>query len=239
MLSTLKFPVVYFAHLFRLFALLIFLLALNVLGFSQERIVDDAAITKYRSFQIETWLAQYESVFMPAVGVNHWLELGAGLSFDTQDNLSFSGLILETKFINADYETTGQSIGLVIGHVLDDMLNYDELYIYAPYSRLILNATSVMHLNAGMAYHGYNHEQAEKSVHFLYGIRGDFGVLPRFDLLGGIFGENLDPGFYAGFRYHLLPDLLEIIVTYGRGFRPDDRFPGLSFQLSLIPDQLW
>lgn len=228
-----------FFQRFRLFILLPLFALLHFSVYSQERIVDDAAITKYRSFQIETWLAQYESVFMPAVGVNNWLEIGTGLSFDTKDNLSFSGLILETKFINTDYEEAGQSFGLVIGHVLDNTFQYDELYVYAPYSRLILNNTSVMHVNAGIAYHGYHSETGDKSLHYLYGIRGDFGAHSRFDLLGGLFGENLDLGFYAGFRYHLLPDQLEIIVTYGRGFRPDNPFPGLSIQLSFIPDQLW
>jgi len=211
----------------------------SMLAMGQERIVDDAAITKYRSFQIETWLAQYESVFMPAIGVNHWWELGVGLVFDTRNQMAFDGMMLETKFINADYEEKGQSVGLVAGTILNNQFRSEEFYAYIPYSRLILRGSSVMHVNAGVSSHAGNNEENIMETHFIYGIRGDFGVHERLDILAGIFAENLEPGFYAGFRYHLLPDLLEIIVTYGSGFMPGERFPGLSLQLSIIPDQLW
>ncbi len=215
------------------------LIMLSLWSRAQERIVDDAAITKYRSFQIETWLAQYESVFMPAVGVNHWWELGAGLVFDTGERTGFAGLMLETKFINTDYEDAGQSFGLVAGTILNNHFRSEEYYAYIPYSRLILWESSVMHVNAGVSRHAENNDDGIMEMHFIYGVRSDFGVHERFDILAGIFAENLEPGFYAGFRYHLFPDLLEIIGTYGRGFTPGMRFPGLSLQLSFIPDQLW
>jgi len=202
---------------------------------AQERIVDDAAITNYRSFQIETWYGQFESVFMPAIGANEWLEIGTGLIFDSENQLRFNGFMPEIKVINNDYEVNGSSLGVVMGMVFDSEVNFSELYLYIPYSRLLLEEKLILHLNAGLNYIPSNTEK----INAIYGMRCDIPLYNRWGLITGVFAENLDFSFYGGARYQLIPELIELIATFGQGFSPVFKTPGFAVQLTFTPDQLW
>lgn len=119
---------------------------------AQERIVDDAAITNFRSFQIETWYGQFESVFMPAIGANQWLEIGFGVIFDSEDDFNFHGVLPEVKAVKNNFEIDGYSWGGVMGLSLNKELKADEFYFYAPFSRSLFSNALVLHINAGINY---------------------------------------------------------------------------------------
>lgn len=199
---------------------------------AQQFLVDDAAVTTERSFQIETWYGEYESVLMPAVGVTSWLELGVGFEFDTRNNFELGAIGFEAKGVTADFEEEGQAFGLVTGFVFDESFAFDEFFFYVPYSRLILNESSVLHLNLGAAIHDGNFE-------VLYGIGGDFGIHERVSLIAEVFAENDNFLYHGGLRFSLVPDLLAMDVMYGRGFRSGDTFPGMSVGIAYTPDRLW
>lgn len=215
-------------------AIQVLLLSPNLLN-AQERIVDDAAITTYRSFQIETWYAEYESAFIPAVSWNNWLETSVGLFFDTKNAFDFDQLMLEVKVISADYEEKGHAFALVVGTMIDKSAKLNELYAFVPYSRLFMGS-NVLHLNAGVT--TYNFDSNMKAA-VTYGARADWEIHDRVDILTGLFAENTTFGFYSGLRIQLIKDKLALIPTYGRGFLRGLKEPGFSIQLSITPDTLW
>ncbi len=199
---------------------------------AQQFFTDDAAVTTERSFQVETWYGEFESVFTPALGVNSWLELGVGFEFDTKNNFELGAMGFHAKGVTADFEEEGQAFGLVTGVVFDESFASDEFFFYVPYSRMILNESSALHLNLGTAFH-------DGSVEILYGVRGDFGVHDRVAVVAEVFAENDDFLYHGGLRFSLIPDLLEMDVMYGRGFRSGQEFPGISVGVSFTPDTLW
>ena len=202
---------------------------------AQERIVDDAAITNLRSFQIETWYGQFESVFMPAIGANQWLELGLGLIFDSETDFNYNGLMPEIKAIKNNFEIDSYSWGGVMGLLLSNDFKINEFYLYSPYSRNLMGGNLVLHINAGFNY-VWN---TSNELIATYGFRGDLHLFGPFDVLGGMYAENFDLSFYGGSRIAILPDFLEIILTYGQGIIPRFKMPGFAIQLSITPDQLW
>ncbi|TVQ49087.1 MAG: hypothetical protein EA362_04970 [Saprospirales bacterium] len=72
-----------------------------------------------------------------------------------------------------------------------------------------------------------------------YGLRSDIFLIERWGLIAGIYAENLDYSFYGGPRFEIVPDFLELILTYGQGFNQRIKMPGFAIQLSFTPEQLW
>lgn len=203
---------------------------------AQQMIVDDAAVTTERSFQIETWAGTEEAIFQPALALTGWLELTTGIAFSNSDSFEFAGFFTELKAVNRDVEAFGSAVGLVAAFGFDDDGNFGEFMSYVPYSRMILNHSSMLHLNAGFILedHGDGWD-----FHPIYGIRGDFGIHERLSLLGEIFAEETDFGLNGGVRIGLISGLLEMDITYGRGFERGFDFPGFNVGIAFTPDSLW
>lgn len=217
--------------------LLIFTLALfTQKADAQQMFVDDAEVTTYRSFQIETWYGSRESWFLTAISPIRGLEIGTGLGFDSRDGFDPVNWIFETKYAPGDLEEKGWAIGGVAGLLYDLDGDLEEVFAYIPFSRMIFNDTSVLHINAGF--------QALQEVDWEYelitGIRGDFGITDRFAILSEIAAANFGDIFYqGGLRISLIPDLLEMDITYGEGFRRMETAPGFNIGVALTPDRLW
>lgn len=203
---------------------------------AQQMITDDAAVTTPRSFQIETWAGTEEAIFQPAFAVTEWLELTTGLAFDTSGDFAFTGFFAELKAVNRDVEEFGSAFGLVAAFGFSDGGDFEEFMTYVPYSRMILGGSSMLHLNAGfvLADDGDDWEFTP-----IYGIRGDFGIHDRVSVLTEIFAESTDFGFNGGLRLGLIPGLLEMDITYGRGFESGFDFPGFNIGIAFTPDSLW
>ncbi len=203
---------------------------------AQQMVVDDAEITTHRSFQIESWYGTIESWMLPAVGVTSYLEVAAGLGFDSDNTFSPDLWMLEAKVVPGDLEDDGSAWGIVTGVMWDMDREMDELYAYIPYSRMMLNDSSVLHLNAGWAMFG-----GDETEHALiYGIRADIGLYDRISVLSELFTENVEtPSFQAGLRFELIDGLLEMDVTYGQGFQSGIDDPGLNIGLAFTPDRMW
>lgn len=101
---------------------------------------------------------------------------------------------------------------------------------------MMLNDTSVLHLNAGWAMFG----GVETEHALIYGIRADVGIYDRISVLSEVYTENLEtPSFQAGFRIGLIANLLEMDITYGQGFQSGMDEPGLNIGLAFTPDRMW
>lgn len=203
---------------------------------AQQMFVDDAEVTTFRSFQIETWYGSRESWFLTAISPVQGLEIGTGFGFDSRDGFDPASWILETKFEAVSLEERGWGIGTAAGILYNLDGDLEEVFAYVPYSQMILNNSSVMHINAGFqALQDQNWE-----YELITGIRGDFGITDRFTLLGEFAAANFGDLFYqGGFRITFIPDLLEMDVTYGEGIRRMETAPGFNIGISFTPDKLW
>jgi len=203
---------------------------------AQQMFVDDAAVTTERSFQIETWYGSRESWFLTAISPVKGLELGTGIGFDSRDDFDPANWILEAKYVPADLDERGSAIGIVTGMLFDFNANVEEVFAYVPYSRMILDDTSVLHINAGFE----AIQEDEWEYELITGLRGDFGLTDRFALLAEVAAANFsDPFYQGGIRISLVPDLLEMDITYGEGFRRQETAPGLNIGIAFTPDTLW
>lgn len=99
---------------------------------AQQMVVDDAEVTTHRSFQIESWYGTIDSWMLPAIGATSFLEVAAGLSFDSQDTFRADLWMLEGKIVPNDLEADGSAYGLVTGIMWDMDREMDELYAYIP-----------------------------------------------------------------------------------------------------------
>lgn len=211
---------------------------------AQQMFVDDAAVTTTNSFQIETWYGSRESWFLPAISPLIGLEIGAGIGFDSREGMDPANFVVEIKYVPVDLEEKGQAIGVAAGILYDLDGNLDELFIIAPYSRMILGNTSQLHLNLGFEavreFIGPENSVKEWEYEVIKGIRGDFGITDRFTILSEVAAANFDNFFYqGGLRVSLFPGLLEMDITYGDGFRRMETAPGFNFGITFTPDRLW
>ena len=203
---------------------------------AQQMFVDDAEVTTYRSLQIETWYGSRESWFLTAISPVRGLELGTGFGFDSRDGFDPANWVLEAKFVATDLEEKGWSMGGVAGLLYDLNGDLEEVFAYIPYSQMIFNNSSILHINAG--FEAVQEEEWEYEM--ITGIRGDFGITDRFALLGEVAAANFSDAFYqGGGRISLVPDLLEMDITYGEGFRRQETAPGFNVGIAITPDSLW
>ena len=100
--------------------LIIFILALfQQKADAQQMFVDDAEVTSYRSFQIETWYGSRESWFLTAISPVRGLEIGTGIGFETRDGFDPTNWIFEGKYVFGDLEERGWAFGGVAGLLYD------------------------------------------------------------------------------------------------------------------------
>ena len=214
---------------------------------AQQMIIDDAAVTTERSFQIETWYGTEESWFQPGVAVTPWLEFAPGLIFDSSNRFEAANWLLEFKAVPGDLEAEGYAYGLVAAPVFNFDGEIEEFFSYVPVSKMLPDQATVVHINMGIE--GTKNEfieatngspDSEWEWAFTTGIRGDFAISDRVTILSEIFTANFEtPSFQGGFRFSIIPDLMEMDLTYGQGFRSGMDYPGFNVGIAFIPDSLW
>ncbi|CAN5492329.1 hypothetical protein BH23BAC3_BH23BAC3_15930 [soil metagenome] len=203
---------------------------------AQQMFVDDAAVTTERSIQIETWYGSRESWFLTAISPVQGLELGTGIGVDSREGFNPSNWIMEVKFVPGGLEGDGSAVGFAAGALYNFDGEFEEYFAFIPYSRMILDDSSVLHFNVGFKAVWEEEWQYE----LITGLRGDFGITDRFALLGEVAAANFDDAFYQGrIRFSLVPDLLEMDITYGEGFRRQETAPGFNIGIAFTPDQIW
>jgi hypothetical protein len=164
--------------------LIIFSLALlHQTSDAQQMFVDDAEVTTYRSFQVEAWYGSRESWFLAAVSPIEGLELGTGIGFNSRDEFKAENWILEAKFVPMDLEAKGWSAGVVSGLLFDFDGEVEEVFAYIPFTKIVLDGSSMLHLNAGLE----AIQEEDWEYEFIKGIRADIGITERFMILSDAF----------------------------------------------------
>ncbi len=203
---------------------------------AQQMFVDDAEVTTHRSFQIETWYGSRESWFLTAISPVRGLEMGTSIGFDSREGFDPINWIFEGKYVPLDLEERGWAIGGVAGLLYDLGGDIEEIFAYIPYTQMIFNDSSVLHINAGFE----AVQEDDWGYELITGIRGDFGITERFAILSEVAAANFGDVFYqGGLRISLIPDLLEMDITYGEGFRRMETAPGFNIGMAFTPDSLW
>ena len=110
--------------------------------------------------------------------------------------------------------------------------NWGDPYFIVPFSFGIgedKDSRAVVHLNLGTT---RNREEARNLT--LWGIAAEKPVTERLTLVGEVYGENTrDPFYRAGGRFTVIPEMLDVDLTYvGRsGGSKEDRLWSIGFHL--------
>lgn len=204
---------------------------------AQQMVVDDATVVTPRSVQFEGWYGTEESWVQPAFSIATWFEVGPAVIFDTSNGFEPDNWLVELKAIPGDLDYDGYAYGFVFAPVFDFDLVFREFYFYSPITFEFLDGTSRFHVNVG--FDGVKEEEWDYG--FTSGIRGDFGLGSRLTILSEVFTTNFrEPAFQAGLRISVIPDRLELDVTYGEGFRRGlQDYPGFNVGIAITPGALW
>lgn len=205
---------------------------------AQQMIVDDAKVMIDKQAQLETWYGTEESWIQPSFSLSHLWDVTPGVIFNTGDDGSVSRLFGELKYIPSDLDFDGYSYGWVGAMYFDTEGRVKGVRTYIPFTKYILDRTSLVHLNIGLD--GRDNAAGDFEYGFTTGIRGDFGLTDRFAILSEVFTTDFEtPSFQAGIRFDVVPDLLNIDITYGESFKNDVSYPGFNVGISFRPNQVW
>lgn len=202
--------------------------------YSQQMVVDDAAVTTYGAFQVESWYGTKESWVLPAVSLMPGYEISFGSIFDTGNSFKHDTWLIENKYIYL--EANRNALGLVKGVTTNTGWSIQSIYAYIPYSRLIMENESILHLNLGFSLEKEN----EWGYEILYGIRTDLKIFDKYYLLAEMFSADTNkPGYQAGLRIVLLDELLELDITGGSDYDDNYDNPFFNFGIAYTPSKIW
>ena len=205
---------------------------------AQQMVVDDATVMIDKQIQLEAWYGSELSWIQPSLSLNHLWDFTPGVVFDTADDASLHQIFGELKYIPTDLEFDGYSYGWTGAMFFDTDGRVDRVYTYLPFTKYVLDRTSLVHLNIG--FDGRDNIDGDFEYGFFTGLRADLGVTDRFMILSEVFTTDFDtPSFQAGIRFDVVPDLFNIDVTYGESFKNDIDFPGLNIGIALKPNRIW
>jgi len=205
---------------------------------AQQMVVDDATVLIDKQMQLEAWYGTEQSWIQPSLSLNHLWDVTPGVVFNTSDDGSVSQLFGELKYIPTDLDFDGYSYGWTGAIFFDTKGRVDRVYTYIPFTKYILDRTSQVHLNIG--FDGRDNIAGDFEYGFTTGFRADLGLTERLTILSEVFTTDFEtPSFQAGVRFDLVPDLLNIDVTYGESFKSDISYPGLNVGIAFKPNRVW
>lgn len=210
-------------------------------------VTDDARLTIAGSCQVESWTRFYsdstEVWALPACNPNGQLELtlGGGLArYQSASQPNSEDYVFQAKTLFRALETNGWGWGAAIGTVQHPKVNpgpnlFGNTYLYLPFSSSFANDRVVMHLNVG-----WLHDKTLSRDKLTWGIGSEINATPRLTLVAESFGDNrVNPYWQTGFRYAVIPRLLQIDATVGRQTGAYDVNRWVSFGLRFTPASLF
>ena len=101
-------------------------------------VVDDAGVTEYRAFHLETWIGTEESWILPAFSPVRGLELAAGAVITEDETFA----VTEAKYMFREPANNCAGLGLVAGTLIAP---FGEFYTYVPVTLPLLEERVVLH----------------------------------------------------------------------------------------------
>jgi hypothetical protein len=185
-------------------------------------ITDDARIVDAKSCQVESWQrvnqGSREWWALPGCNFTGNLEvtLGGALARDAAGRHA-TDVILQGKTLFKTLDTNGWGAGLAAGIVRHPNVqghSIGEIYAYVPISLSLLNDKIVIHTNAGALHNNNTH-----GTRMTAGIGGEFAVAQNTWIVAETFKQREGrPFFQAGVRHWIVPNRVQIDVTFGDRF---------------------
>ena len=199
---------------------------------------DDASLTESHTCQLETW-AQFskssrEWRALPACNPFGNFELTAGLAELRADGASRTqSYVLQGKTLMRPLETDSWGVGLAFGIVRADHDRGDNDYAYVPLSVSLGGDTLIVHVNLG-----WRRDRTDDANRTIWGVGAEYALAGRIAAFGEIFGDDVtNPTVHVGFSFGLIPDRLNLDVTYGRNAESesDSNFYSVGINIYLPP----
>lgn len=208
-------------------------------------VTDDARLTTAHSCQVESWTRVYpnshEVWALPACNPTGNLEftIGGGAA-KLGDQRWTDDYVLQAKTLLKPLETNGWGYGIAVGTIRHPKVNpgpnlLGNVYAYVPVSMSFADDRYVVHINAG-----WLQDKATRDHQFTWGLGSELNLNERWTLIAESFGNSVDtPWWQAGFRYSVIPGLLQIDTTGGRQFGNATDARWLSFGVRFTPASLF
>lgn len=181
-------------------------------------LTDDARVVDARACQVESWARRNhgstELWALPACNFTGNLELSLGGSHVREGGHGVAGDVqMQGKTIFKPLATNGWGTGLALGTVRHAHAagGGRDWYGYVPTSVSFLDDRVVLHTNLGWLHEGTAHR-----TRTTWGVGTEARLGPRDWLIAETFGQGSGkPQHQIGLRHWLVPDRLQIDVTYG------------------------
>ncbi|MFZ6801680.1 autotransporter outer membrane beta-barrel domain-containing protein [Undibacterium sp. Di24W] len=201
-------------------------------------IVDDAGVVANKTCQVESWrqknLTGAEYWAVPACNLTGNLELAMGGARLVSNQMrSVNRFQMQGKTLFKTMDSNGWGAGLVFGNQFDPSQGMvGDLYIRAPVSFSFREDQVIVHTNLG-----WSHNKNTKSDAATWGVGTEISLNSRTALTAEIYGQTqVKPSFQLGIRHTLIPDQLQLSVSYGDRLssRQADRFTSVGLVFSSI-----
>ncbi|MFL9923145.1 hypothetical protein PQR62_02625 [Herbaspirillum lusitanum] len=190
--------------------------------------VDDAQVLDAKKCQLETWLKfnrdGTERWLMPSCNFSGNLEIAAGGSWQRDEQgLYAANAQLQGKTMFKPLETNSYGVGLIAGvnrqTTGDDRQRGWDTYFKIPLSFSFRDDAFLLHNNLGM-----KHDGVTGSNRLTWGVGTETRILDNLSFIGEVFGENKGkPAYQAGIRASLVPEKVQLDLTFGNNFGRETR----------------
>lgn len=212
--------------------------------------VDDAQVLEAKKCQVETWGAFYregtERVLGPACNFTGNLEIGWGNAWQRDARgMYLASSQLQGKTVFKELSPNGYGIGMLGGVVRqtdsDDEEGEGERVRSWNYFAKLLTSFSLkddevlLHANLG-----FNRSGSEHATRLTWGFANETRLMERLSFIGEVFGEDKGkPSYQAGVRMKLVPEHVEMDLTYSNTFGRETQDRYFVVGLRFITPELW
>jgi len=193
--------------------------------------VDDAQILEADTCQLESW-AQFnhtgtERWFSPACSPNEHVEFSwAGAWQRDLSGTYLAASQFQGKTVLRELSSDVTAIGMLAGaeRITEGMTESDSARQadWNYYAKLLTTSSFrdndiLLHTNLGVSQRKEDH-----TTSLTWGVGNETRLFGKTSLIAEVFGENKGrPSYQAGVRYGLIPEQLELDLTYGNHFGRD------------------
>lgn len=184
---------------------------------------DDARIVAPKACQVESWFRRNvdsrEYWALPACNPFGWGELTFGGARTDPDEgpAHTSDVVVQGKTVFKPLEADGWGLGLALGLIRHpdrpEHRGIGEIYGYVPASFSFLGDRVVVHTNLG-----WIHNRDERRDRPTWGLGAESRVLGNTWLVTEAFDQASGTRYQLGVRQWLVPDHVQVDVTYGNRF---------------------
>lgn len=228
-----------------IFYLIILLLLSTQAKAARPFVTDDARLTSSGSCQLEGWTRLYENSSeiwaLPACNPfgNFEITIGEGISRDDNTGTT-QDYVAQIKTLFKALETNGWGLGFAIGKVMHPEIKpgpnlFGSTYMYLPASFSFSDDKLVVHGNIGIL-----KENKTDITKTTFGVGSEYRLTNNLLGIAELFGDDREkPFLQLGFRYSLMPNLLQLDTTLGQPLAGKSEDLWISFGARFTPEKLF